>query len=374
MRILYIEPYEAGAHARFTRALTRRVPADWTLLTLPGRHWKWRARGSAAYFALARADAFRPPPDLLFASAYLPLTDLVALRPELAAVPRVLYFHENQLAYPVRDDRTGERDFHFGFSQLVAALAATRCVFNSAYNRDSLLTEGAALLRRMPDAVPPGWIEAIRARSEVLPVPLELPGLFDGIAEPIEDDTHPSERALGPIILWNHRWEHDKAPEAFFSALYALADRGVPFRVAICGERFGKAPPVFAEARARLADRIVHWGFLPSRAEYEALLARCHIAVSTARHEFFGISMLEATWFGARPLVPDRLSYVELFPDDCRYAEDTLIDTLATLCHRWHAGDALRADRRALVRPFGPPLIARYTSRLSALARGPRPG
>ncbi|MCA9541612.1 MAG: DUF3524 domain-containing protein [Myxococcales bacterium] len=352
-RVLYIEPFEAGSHAQFGRTLRRHVDADWTCLTLPGRHWKWRARGSAVWFARAHAATLRAPFDVLLASAYLPLADLLALHPGLAQRPRWLYFHENQLAYPVRDEQTGERDFHFGFTQLVSALAATRCFFNSAWNRDSFLNEGARLLSRLPDAVPEGWIDDIRARSEVLAVPLDLP------AVPLVGDEGPRE--AGPIVLWNHRWEYDKDPEAFFGALFALAEQGVPFRVAVCGERFRKAPTIFAEAQVRLAGRVVHWGHLADRAAYEALLGRCHLAVSTARHEFFGVAALEAAHFGARPLVPDRLAYPETMPAEYRYAEGELVPTLAALCRAWTAGAlTLRADRRALTAPFGAPLLARY--------------
>ena len=38
MRILYIEPYDAGSHAQFGRTLVRGIAAEWTVLTLPGRH------------------------------------------------------------------------------------------------------------------------------------------------------------------------------------------------------------------------------------------------------------------------------------------------------------------------------------------------
>ena len=72
LRILYLEPYESGSHAAFTRALTLGVDADWTVVTLPGRHWKWRMRGSAAWATLARPDALGAGYDLVFASAYLP--------------------------------------------------------------------------------------------------------------------------------------------------------------------------------------------------------------------------------------------------------------------------------------------------------------
>ncbi|MBV1858386.1 MAG: DUF3524 domain-containing protein [Nannocystaceae bacterium] len=67
MRILYVEPFESGSHAAFSRALTSAISAHWTTLTLPGRHWKWRMRGSAAYFALAHAEALAQPYDLVVA-------------------------------------------------------------------------------------------------------------------------------------------------------------------------------------------------------------------------------------------------------------------------------------------------------------------
>ena len=202
MRILYVEPFEGGSHAAFSRALMGAVDAAWTPLTLPGRHWKWRMRGSAAYFAQVHAATLAQPYDLLVASSYVPLAELVGLAPSLSAVPRVLYFHENQLAFPTLGPQQ-PRDHHFGFTQLVSALAADRCVFNSAYNRDSFLEAADALLRRMPDAVPKGWVETIRSRAVVLGVPMPLTDAPVAPAAP-----HPD----GPLLLWNHRWEHDKNP------------------------------------------------------------------------------------------------------------------------------------------------------------------
>ena len=353
LRILYVEPFEGGSHASFTRAIQACVPAQWTVLSLPARHWKWRMRGSAVWAVQSHPETLAQPYDLVFASSFVPLAELVGLCPALASTPRVLYFHENQLAYPWQQPPS-DRDLHYGVTQLVSALAATVCVFNSAYNRDSLLDAGRALLRRMPDAVPPGWIEAIEARSRVLGVPLSLPD------DPLVGLQPPdaSQRDAGPLILWSHRWEHDKNPEAFFGALQILAERGVAFRLAVCGERFARAPEVFARAQDSLSRQIVHWGHIESRADYHALLQRCDIAVSTARHEFFGIAMLEATHFGVRPLVPDRLAYPELYPPALRYPgggdadADGLVEALARLCEAYAAGQALRADRRSLTAPF----------------------
>ena len=339
MRILYVEPFEGGSHAAFSQALMGALDADWTALTLPGRHWKWRMRGSAAYFAQEHAQTLARGYDLIVASSYVPLAELVGLVPALGAVPRVLYFHENQLAFPTLGPGQ-PRDHHFGFTQLVSALAADRCVFNSAYNRDSFLDAAADLLKRMPDAVPKGWVETIRARAAVLGVPQSWR------EEPVRP---PSSDPGGPLLLWNHRWEHDKNPETCLRGLAELADEGVPFRVAVCGQRFSRAPAVFEEFRPRLGARTVQWGHADA-ATYQRLLDTADVVLSTAHHEFFGISVMEAVHYGARPLVPDRLAYRELWPEAFRYRDDdafvpALRDLLAS-------GEPLRADRRHLTSSF----------------------
>lgn len=58
------------------------------------------------------------PHRVLFSSSVLNLCELVALRPDLARLKKVLYFHENQLVYPVRKDQ--ERDFQYGYNQVLS--------------------------------------------------------------------------------------------------------------------------------------------------------------------------------------------------------------------------------------------------------------
>lgn len=364
LKILVLDPYHGGSHAQFVRTLVNGVDAEWTVLSLPGRHWKWRMRGAAPWFATHHADALRGH-DVLLTTSMLALTDLVALAPHLAGIPRVLYFHENQLAYPVRPEYTGERDNHYGFTQVLSCLAATRCVFNSRHNRDTFLGAANTLLAKLPDAVDRGWIGSIEARSHVLGVPLTLPD----VPEPSDD----GPRSEGPIILWNHRWEHDKNPAAFLAALRAAAAAGAQFRLAVCGQRFRSAPPAFGALQETFPERIVHWGYAPDRDAYEAILRAAHIAVSTADHEFFGVSMLEATHFGARPLVPDRLSYPELFPAVYRYADDdSLAEQLTHLCRAWEAGRvSLREDRSAITEPHRGASLQRWSALLSEVVSAP---
>lgn len=295
-------------------------------------------RGSAAYFATANTEALAQPFDLVLASSYVPLAELVGLAPSLVRVPRVLYFHENQLAFPSQAPKN-ERDHHFGFTQMVSALAAQRCVFNSVYNRDSFLDAGADLLRRMPDAVPPDWISRVRARSVVLPVPLSLPD-----TPPAPAVRHPD----GPLLLWNHRWEFDKNPKTCLEGLVALSKSGATFRLALCGLQFSRAPEVFERTRLALAQHTVQWGEASS-SRYVELLEEADVVLSTAHQEFFGVSVVEAVHRGARPLVPDRLAYRELWPATFRYRDDhAFVTALATLLAAYDRGEPLRADRRHL--------------------------
>ncbi|MBK8715768.1 MAG: DUF3524 domain-containing protein [Deltaproteobacteria bacterium] len=341
MRVLYLEPFDGGSHAAFGRTLMSALPWQWTAITQPPHHWKWHMRQAAVDAAL-RLEGLGATFDLVFASSYVPLAELVGLVPQLAGVPRVLYFHENQLDFPTRTLAL-DRDLHYGVTQLVSAMAASVCVFNSQHNRDSFLGAARALLARMPDGPRGAWVDRIAARSEVLPVPLELPD----VAPPVVA----VDRDRGPLLLWNHRWEHDKDPDAFIGALRWLDAQGLAFRVAICGQRFTEVPECLRDAPSWLGDRLVQHGAVASRDDYLALLGRTDVVVSTAVHEFFGVAVLEAIHCGAQPVVPDRLSYVELIPPRYRVADEAALrDRLASLCRHYAAGETLRADRRDVTR------------------------
>ena len=55
---------------------------------------------------------------------------------------------------------------------------------------------------------------------------------------------------------------------------------------------YREAPAVFETARSELAERVDHWGYLESAAEYARVLRSCDVVLSTALHEFFGISVV----------------------------------------------------------------------------------
>ena len=100
----------------------------------------------------------------------------------------------------------------------------------------------------------------------------------------------------------------------FFEAILALEDRGIDFRLALMGENFGKIPDAFRTARKRFKDKILQYGYVSERGEYEKWLKRGALVISTAIQENFGIAVVEAILMGCIPLLPGRLSYPEILP------------------------------------------------------------
>jgi glycosyltransferase involved in cell wall biosynthesis len=174
-----------------------------------------------------------------------------------------------------------------------------------------------------------------------------------------------------PVVLWNHRWEYDKAPADCFAALEAVAAAGVEFRLVVAGEAYQTVPAVFERARATFAEQIVWFG-TASDDEYPQLLREADVVVSTSHHEFFGVAVVEAIAAGALPVLPHRLSYPELVPepvDTYLYRDGAeLVERL-----RWALTDpggrrAAAATARRHVDQFGWPCVApRYDAFLSRL-------
>jgi len=223
----------------------------------------------------------------------------------------VVYFHENQLTYP--DRRNEPRDQHFSFTNLTSALAADQIWFNSEFHRQSFTEALPAFLARMPDHAPRSAAAAIATRSRVVAPGIDLPEPPDGGIHDPGFRPPPAGSGEDPLILWNHRWEHDKDPDTFFATLEEVRRRGGRFRLAVVGQRFRRMPAVFRYLPEVFGDVLEVCGPL-ERDAYCRLLGRSDIVISAARHEFFGISVLEAIAGGAYPLLPDRLSYPEIIP------------------------------------------------------------
>jgi glycosyltransferase involved in cell wall biosynthesis len=300
-----LEAYFSGSHRSWAEGYQKHSNHDVEIFSLPGRHWKWRMEGAAIHFAELLNNSAELPDRILVTDMLDLATFKGLLKEELRKVPVRLYFHENQFAYPLSGQEDRE-EFQYAWKNFTSALAADTLIFNSAYNRDTFFCGLTALLDRLPDHSPKKLVNRLRLSASIIPVGLELPK-FEARSEVIEGP---------PVILWNHRWEHDKGPDEFFELLFELKQEGFPFKLIVLGERYKKTPAIFDKAREILTEEIVHWGFAPDRPTYWSTLRKADILPITSKHDFFGISVAEAIHAGVQPLLPKAMAYPELIAPD----------------------------------------------------------
>lgn len=112
------------------------------------------------------------------------------------------------------------------------------------------------------------------------------------------------------IILFPHRIAPEKQPEIFKDLAHEFPD----YEFIVCQEKE------------------------LTKDEYHKLLARAKIVFSANLQETLGISAYEGAIVGTVPVVPDRLSYTEMYPAICKYPSnmtadfDSYMDKKKTLC------------------------------------------
>ncbi len=310
MNIFLLEPYFTGSHADWALGFQRHSRHAVRIFQMKGQFWKWRMHGGA--ITLAReVRAAEEKPDVILATDMLDVGTFAGLiRRALPQTPIAVYFHENQFAYPwsEQDRDVGQkRDRHYGFINFVSALAADAVYFNSEYNRDSFFEALPKFLRHFPDYRELEAIKAIEDKSSVLHLGLDLQRF----------DAHQTSRQnSAPLMLWNHRWEHDKNPKDFFKLIEKLDAEGFDFELAVVGENFRQQPAEFEQAKAQFADRLVKFGFADSFKEYAAWLWRADVLPVTSLHDFFGAGVAEAIYCGCTPVLPNRLAYPGIIPPE----------------------------------------------------------
>lgn len=300
VRVALIDPYLGGSHLAWAAGLAATSSHEVSVFGHDARFWKWRMKGAhvtlAEDFAAAGGvGAF----DVLLATGML---DLAAFQGLLrgSPLPSVLYLHESQLTYPSAPGETPDETYPV--INWVSCLAADEVWFNSEYHRAVFFEELPRLLRRFPDYRHSDLVVRVVDKSRVVPVGVDCGDLAPR-----------NERSGPPRILWNHRWEHDKAPEVFLELIDRLVERGNRFRLLLAGERVGESSTALTELTRRHADLIEVNAEL-DRAAYVDVLGRADIMISTARQEFFGVALTEAMAAGVLPIVPDRLVYPERIP------------------------------------------------------------
>ncbi|WPD21299.1 MAG: DUF3524 domain-containing protein [Candidatus Electrothrix scaldis] len=355
--LLLLEPYYGGSHKAFLDGLQQELACPCTLLSLPARKWKMRMQLAAPWFAERIKELINQGKrfDCILISTFL---DLAVLRSLLSMqgvnLPLALYFHENQFSYP--GQQPDPSWFQFAAMNFSSALCADRLAFNSHYNLESFLDGVRLVLHRSSDIDLRHLEQQIRDKACILYPGIDFRQIDALLANESGKGLGEKRKDEGPVLVWNHRWEHDKDPETFFYTLFELAEE-YPFQVIVLGQHFRDQPEIFTQARRVLGDRLLHCGYAEGREDYVRLLRQGDYIVSTARHEFFGISVLEGVRAGCCPVVPDRLSYRELFPEKYRYPEGKLKEHLEKFLSA--PSFFLKKEARCLTEPYSWPRLGR---------------
>ncbi|BFM16766.1 DUF3524 domain-containing protein [Maricurvus nonylphenolicus] len=312
MKILLLSAYHAASHERWAAGLMANFPdCQWTCLSLPPRHFNWRIRGNSLTWALKERETLSQHYDLVLATSMVDLSALRGFIPSLACIPTLLYFHENQFAYPASKQQFTSVEPQI--LSIYSAFCADRLLFNSEFNRRTFFSGARDLFKKLPDGVSPTDLDSLEAHSDVLSVPLEDKCYRASVASKVNTETTIE-------LIWNHRWEYDKSPDRLLLALEKLPE--LPITVHVVGQQFRRQPEAFEKIEALLRRRgqLGSWGYVESESAYRELLCRCHGVISTALHDFQGLAVMEAVASGCIPVVPRRQAYPEWFGLDFCYA------------------------------------------------------
>ena len=311
MKILILEPFFTGSHKDWAEGFKLHSKHEVQILSLPGRFWKWRMHGGAITLA-KKYTKLNFKPDIILATDMLNLPVFKSLIKSNVKI--VLYFHENQITYPWSDndpDIKLKRDQHYGFINYTSALTADEIIFNSKFHLNSFFHGLRIFLNQYPDYNEMHNIDKIQLKSSVLHLGLNL--------KKFDDFNKIDEKSKQPLILWNHRWEYDKNPELFFKVLKIISNKNIDFKLIIIGQDFKKQNPTFNNAKNDLKKHIIQFGHVESFSEYAKWLWKAHIVPITSNQENFGISVMEAIYCNTTPLLPEKLSYPELFNNEKNY-------------------------------------------------------
>lgn len=318
-RILLLSAYDAASHRAWRERLKQLLPEyQWTQLVLAPRNFNWKIRGNSLIWAHSEGELLRRPYDLILATSMVDLSSLKGFVPQLATIPTIVYFHENQFSYPQGQHR--KDNIEHQLVPLYAALSSDHIVFNSEFNRSSFLKGARSLLKKLPDKLPTSILKKLES-AEVIGVPLSNAMNKNELPEELEQNQHKEFN-----LLWNHRWEYDKGPDLLLEVAEQIKRQKLPVRFHIVGESFRNKPDAFAKINdllrkheQELGMSAAEFGYISVAEKYQDLLRRCDAVLSTADHDFQGLAIQEACLQGCTPLAPDDLVYPEYLDAEFLY-------------------------------------------------------
>lgn len=312
-RITLLSAYHTASHKYWADGLVEHLSEyQWQQLSLPPRYFQWRVRGNPLSW---NAQLQQVECDAVIATSMVDMATIRACNPNIRNLPWLYYVHENQFVYPVQPN--APETIEPKMVQIYAALAADRIVFNSRYNQQTFITGMGELITKMPDHKPNVSIlcAQIETKSCVLPVPIQ----------PVNDKIQILENNAPLHLLWNHRWEYDKGPEVLLEIVKKLAAQKIDFQLSIVGQQFRQIPKPLTDIQQNYGEYLANFGHIENREEYLRLLDSADVVLSTAHHDFQGLSVMEAINHGCYALLPKALAYPE-YANNVSWIEANLHD------------------------------------------------
>ena len=291
--ILALEPFHGGVRRAMLEAVSRCSRHRWKILKLPARRIERRLMVSAAWFAECIARNGVGNVDLVFSSEALNLAEFLRLRPELGRKPSVVYFHDNQLPDPRREEHY---ECETDLVNLNSATAAGEIWFNSIYNLRSFLHRASRMVARHPELQSPNPMPRLTAKAHLVPPPIDVGAMQPGaLSEAPAADRDPR------IILFDARG----ADHALIAGtLDALAAGGERLDVTVIG-RVANLPAGLRPVILNERDDAAHVRALRDSGVF--VTARTDAAADDL--------VVRALAAGCLPVVPNSGVYPELLPE-----------------------------------------------------------
>lgn len=284
-RIALIDYSTAESHRRFREDLVDYLPeykySETFIMTRPD---------------MAKLIAFQVKdfkPDLIITTNGYNLSEL---RSVLPGIPVLLRFDENWLGLL---NHLTVTDLSFrsvrGYQMDIDCIeSADRILFNSEYQKLDM----AHLLR---DYALGSAGDISTDTSELVETSVVIPRFVR--PSNVEVSVRP-----GGHVLWNHRWSLEKGTDELLHLDSLLRDANWD------GQIFCTAPkPFWNKITTESNLRFVGW---LNRTDYDLLIKRCGMILSTSRHENYGISVIEGILSGCHPVLPKKQVYPELIPSE----------------------------------------------------------
>jgi len=225
--------------------------------------------------------------DILFLEDRDSASDLLRLYyPIFGVVPIIFFQHTSHSCIP-RQHKGISGDL-FRMSEFANFVAAAEVWLGSKSHRDIILNSAGHLFTE-------DFLRMIERKIRIIALGLDM----DEICPP---------QVVDPIrVIFPYRMNADKGLPEFlrYAVLLQAKDPTAEFFVRNDSKRF-------CEEFRRAIRNVTFFSPLP-REEFFNLARRCNVIFSAANLETFGLAVLECVACGAYPILPDRLSYSEIF-------------------------------------------------------------